>query len=164
MGMGFSQIIVNEPRNRSYAVFPRETVSIPYSAPIHRQYKTEQLERQNQIKRCIHQIETSQYIKPNWDSYNAPAPTEESIHTTILFTRCCFLEEFIPDDIGAMAEGGMTVSFMENNKYAAVEFYNSGEVVALLSRPVDSDVWEISSNILAFQEVIRQIKQFLFLG
>jgi hypothetical protein len=155
MGMGFLQLNTNTPKQNTFGVFQREPQLTSFRLPV-RSHDDEE-----KYKRLKRQIEESRKVQANWDSYNAPAPTPQSIDATLPFIRVCYLEQLIPDDYGAMAEGGITVSFMKNGRYAAVEFYNSGEMVALLSRPVDSDVWEFSSNILEFQKVIRQIRHFL---
>ncbi len=118
-------------------------------------------QRSLRIQKCLTQLEQTKNVKENWDSYGAPAPSLTAIQSAIPLITSCFSTDCIPDDIGAMVEGGITVSFMKNNKYAAVEFYNSGEVVALLSRPINSDIWEPQMNALGIGKLIHQIRNFL---
>jgi hypothetical protein len=156
--MGLYTILKAHSENAGYW-FQMESPIVTYSFP--QKQQTARLDVRPEVQNCLEQFRRLSTIQANWDSYNAPAPRIETIEGSVPFVKMCLYMNLIPDDIGASVEGGITISFTKNEKYAAVEFYNSGETLALLSRPIGSDVWEPKLDPIGIAELIKQLKYFL---
>lgn len=71
--------------------------------------------------------EALQALEDNWDTYNAPAPTAQSIEAAKGF----FEQSYGDPRVAASAEGGIAVSYANAKAGWMVEFYNDGSVATL---------------------------------
>lgn len=90
---------------------------------------------------------------------NAPAS-----HTQVFALAMLDLlknQDFSPTRIVASAEGGIAICFVKGDKYADVEFLNTGEILGVQSdrrsRPV---AWEIDQNARDFTRAAVWIREF----
>lgn len=99
-------------------------------------------------------------LEDGWDSYNAEPPNRKAIANlkkALFVTRRL---ELLPSDVCPSVEGGTGIYFAENNKYADIEFFNSGEILVGLSNKIDKPrVKEIRINEI--DETLNEIIEFL---
>lgn len=108
-------------------------------------------------------------LSDGWDSYNAPCPNEKSINTAKDVLNCLSRNELYPTKIMPSVEGGVYFLFTKSNKYADLECYNDGHLVASMSDSSDGMMEPITwyvhlgnnkkSNI---DESIKKILSFLY--
>lgn len=97
-----------------------------------------------------------------WDSYEAPAPNEWSVALADKFLDLLITEQLYPTSIMASAEGGVGVCFKVRDRYADLEFMNSGEVIGVrYEGKTQPTVWETDSSPNALSESIKYIREYL---
>src|SRR5437764_2133473 len=70
--------------------------------------------------------------------------------------------QIVPTRIVASAEGGIAICFMNDEKYADIEFLNSGEILGVVSNRRDKPtVWEIDPSSRELMGAALRISQFL---
>lgn len=70
-------------------------------------------------------------LRPNWDSYGAPAPNGRSIANAIRVLHLLESLNFDPTRILPSAEGGVGICFVREDRYADIECSNEGEVLGV---------------------------------
>ena len=85
-------------------------------------------------------------LEENWNTYGASAPNETAIENAARALEHLSNLDVRPDRIAASTEGGVAISFFENRKYADMEFFNSGEIAAIVSDSIDREVWEVPES------------------
>ena len=104
-------------------------------------------------------LKRTEALAPGWDTYGAESPNgvARALAGKILDT----LEAnwLPPTRLMPSSEGGIAISFVEGNKRAEIEIYNTGEVVAAtysaVSEPV---VWEIDNIDVGLIGAISDIR------
>ena len=99
-------------------------------------------------------------LKRGWDSYNAEPPSQAAITKAKQIAKQLTLQ---PTKITPSAEGGVAITFIKGRRYADIECFNEGSVVAGISsgngRPA---CWELNpKDPNAIGWTIRQIRIFL---
>ena len=108
-------------------------------------------------------------LSDGWDSYNnTPCPNEKSINTAKDVLNCLSRNKLYPTKIMPSVEGGVYFLLTKSNKYADLECYNDGHLVAGMSNSSDEMMEPITwyvhldnnkkSNI---DESIKRILSFL---
>jgi hypothetical protein len=114
------------------------------------------------LKMVFTQLLKTLRASDNWNGYGSPAPKVQTIQRAIPFLVACLGVGLIPNDIGASPEGGMALSFFKDDGYVAVEFYDSGETLALLAQKgVESTIWEPETDQKGVLKLIATIFNFL---
>ena len=90
----------------------------------------------------IQKLEELKVLKCNWDTYGASAPNETAIKSATRALQQLYQLDVRPDRVAPSTEGGIVISFFEDPKYADIEFFNSGEIAAIISDADDRKVWK----------------------
>lgn len=70
-------------------------------------------------------------------------------------------DQFLPSRVVASAEGGVAICFSKDNKYADIEFLNSGEILGVISNRRDRPVaWEITASPSELARASVRIRHF----
>jgi hypothetical protein len=70
-------------------------------------------------------------------------------------------DQFLPSRVVASAEGGVAICFSKGNKYADIEFLNSGEILGVVSNRRDRPVaWEIAATPSDLARASVRIRHF----
>ncbi len=99
-------------------------------------------------------------LQAGWDGYDAEIPSREAItHARIAITNLQTLN-ILPNDVCPSVEGGTGIYFIRENKYADLEFFNTGELlVGLSDRVNEPKVIELSVDDI--DAAIQRIIEFL---
>jgi len=84
--------------------------------------------RIDQNRRSVHALAK---LRPNWDSYGAPAPSGRSIANAIRVLNLLESLNLDPTRILPSAEGGVGICFVREDRYADIECSNDGEVLGV---------------------------------
>jgi len=99
------------------------------------------------MEEATNTLDALRKLAPNWDSYGAEPPGQDALHRAHEVLEALDAMRFRPDRVAASAEGGVAIAFVREQRYADVECYNSGEILAVTSdgrgRP---EVWEVAPN------------------
>lgn len=102
-------------------------------------------------------------LQDNWDSYGAEAPEEAAIGRMRRIINRIQRYNLVPSSIDASAEGGVCVSFRHGEKYADIECFNNGEVLAVTSlNEGDAEVWEIADLDLDLERALEKLCEFFW--
>ena len=101
-------------------------------------------------------------LDTGWDGFKAEPPSREALKQAGCVLRILHDIEFRPDRIDASAEGGITFAFLAGNRYADIECFNSGEILAVTSdRISEPTVWEVTSTESAIQAASERLKVYV---
>jgi hypothetical protein len=101
-------------------------------------------------------------LSANWDSYGAESPNDTALNWTKEVLRILFHLDFPPTKITPSVENGVGISFICNNKYADIECFNEGDILAITSDGQGNpEVWEVEATTLGITSTIEKIRVFL---
>jgi len=95
----------------------------------------------------IARLEAFRKLAPGWDSYEAPPPNETAVRSARNILRLVHEQEDVsPVHLAPSAEGGVLLVFPgDGSKYADIECYNDGEILAILSEPAgEPTIWPLA--------------------
>jgi len=97
-----------------------------------------------------------------WDGFKAEPPTEEALCWADRVLGLLHNLDFRPDRIDASAEGGITLAFISGNRYADIECFNSGEILAATSNRIDEpDVWEVAASEASIRSTLERLRAYV---
>jgi len=102
-------------------------------------------------------------LPADWNGHDAPAPSKVACDLADR-VLCAFSYKDIPRPrIAPSVEGGVGISFEQADRYAFIECYNDGEIVAgVSSRESGQDAWEVNAKKwLDLHRCARRIADFL---
>lgn len=101
-------------------------------------------------------------LQKDWDSYEADAPNSASIELTRHIIGQLAANDFEPSRIDPSAEGGICLSFQRGRRYADVECFNSGELLAVTSLGGDeTEVWDVGDIDQGLSGSLDKLRAFL---
>jgi hypothetical protein len=109
-------------------------------------------------------LEAFRDLAPGWDSYDAPPPNETALRSARNVLRLVQEQEDVPAvHVAPSAEGGVLVVFSgDGPKYADIECFNDGEVLAILSAPEgEPTIWPLDPEKERLQAALARIAAFL---
>lgn len=101
-------------------------------------------------------------LENDWDGYGADRPSERAIRAAQDSLQALVEANLQPTSVDPSAEGGVCISFRKNGRYADIEFFNSGEVLAVTSTGHDdSKVWQVSEHGRSLPLAVEKIRRFI---
>jgi|SanBayMetagenome_1026888.scaffolds.fasta_scaffold42718_2 hypothetical protein len=114
------------------------------------------------ITECYEKLKQLSNLPANWDSYGAEPPNNVALNWAREILKILFKMEFPPTRITASVENGVGISFICEHKYADIECFNKGNILAVISdRKGIPEVWEVESTTVAITSAIDKICKFL---
>jgi hypothetical protein len=111
-------------------------------------------------KDAVEKVVALSSIEDDWNSYGATAPNSDAIGNAAhaLFILAGF--GLTPTHVSPSSEGGVTLSFTKHDKFAAIEFYNTGEGAAVISKPdSETQAWDFEPSTSDYPELARHIQR-----
>jgi hypothetical protein len=97
-------------------------------------------------------------LEMGWDSYDAEPPNTVSLYWAKQILEILFDMNFCPMKIVPSAENGVGIVFRKGDRYADVECFNTGEIVAVTNtRSTESEAWEIAPSPEALKAALERI-------
>ena len=101
-------------------------------------------------------------LPANWDSYGTENPSRMAIITALAIAKAFVEFDLLPDAISASSEGGVAICFMRNQRYADIECFNSGDVLAVrYSKNDEPKAWVVEPSPDATNATIRTVSAYL---
>ena len=98
----------------------------------------------------------------NWDSYGAEPPNETALAHARDVLDAMSEADLKPSHLDPSAENGVCLSFTQGSRYADIECFNSGEILAVTSsgdgKPI---VWEVPATAIDIKLAVRRIQAYL---
>lgn len=98
----------------------------------------------------------------NWDSYGAEPPNSTALYWARIALNILDEMSFRPNHITPSVENGIGISFISDNKYADIECFNTGEILAVTSdRKEKPNVWKVVNNQDDIKSALENIRVFI---
>ena len=115
-----------------------------------------------EMGRWVKSIDEALLLRHGWDSYDAAPPNAKSAEIARDFLSALEELDFHPAAVVPSVEGGMAVCFVDRGRVAQVEFFNDGDVVAVMySDEDDPIVWELESERAEFLRAAKRIRVYI---
>ena len=120
--------------------------------------------RKSDVAAQLSSLGSFRNLHRGWDSYEAEPPSETALENAQRFIR--FLmdsESSLPVRVAPSAEGGVTLVLSSGgSRYADIECFNDGEVLAIISEPAqEPTIWPVTLDEEDLGTVLAQITIFL---
>ena len=103
-------------------------------------------------------------LSRGWDTYKAEAPSSISIIAASRIGKKFIQLGLVPDVVVPSSEGGVALCFLRNPKYADVECFNTGEVLAVrYSANQDPVAWSITLDDATIDATAAAFSEFFSL-
>jgi hypothetical protein len=112
----------------------------------------------------ISRLETFRGLAPGWDSYDAPPPNETALRNGRIVLEFVHEQEEVPPvHVAPSVEGGVLLVFSAGGpKYADIECYNDGEILAILSESSgEPTIWRLILEEEHLQTAFERIAAFI---
>ena len=107
-------------------------------------------------------LESTARLLQGWDTYFADAPNDHARAMAWKIVAVLEQESLPPTRLMPSSEGGIAISFVEDDNRAELEIYNTGEIaVATYSSRSEPVVWELDPTDSALKNAIDQIRVHL---
>lgn len=103
-------------------------------------------------------------LPANWNGMNSepPNPTATKNAWEILYISYNKFSLSANIKIRASAENGLSVSFTNRGKRAAIECYNKGNILAATyGKQVETEIWDVGQSDIEIEETLERINAFI---
>ncbi|HEV3157223.1 MAG TPA: hypothetical protein VGZ00_07745 [Candidatus Baltobacteraceae bacterium] len=113
------------------------------------------------LNRLESQIQETETLLDDWDSYGAPPPNQEALRWARESVPLADSERFLPHNIAASAEGGIALCWDDKDVHAYIEFSNDGSAVSVMYRGMeDPYVREFSPEQTTITGMLGEVRVF----
>jgi hypothetical protein len=99
-----------------------------------------------EVNRKLQEMRT---LVRDWNSYGAESPNETSLNRAAQTLTQLQDRLFVPTKIVPSSEGGVAICFIQGDRYADIEFLNTGENLAVTySEAEEPNVWSIEDGMM----------------
>lgn len=120
--------------------------------------------RRADVAAQLSRLDSFRSLQTGWDSYEAEPPNETALENArqvlLLFIES---ESSLPIRVAPSAEGGVALIFSKgDSKYADIECFNDGEILAITSEPAqEPTIWPLTLDEEAVYTAFERITTFL---
>lgn len=101
-------------------------------------------------------------LKTGWDSYGAEPPNESALSISDRILSLLSAHTLAVDGIVPSPEGGVGIVFYHDERYADIEIFNNGEILAVVDDKIEKpDVWDVSNDTDDIVATLDKIHGFL---
>lgn len=101
-------------------------------------------------------------LPANWDSYGANPPNSIALFWGRESLTVLFEMNFPPTQITPSVEEGVGICFIRGKKYADIECFNTGEILAVTSDSQGNpNVWEVNPSREELKNSLQRIRVYL---
>ncbi len=138
---------------------PEQNVGFSKSSPTSKSAKFLSI---SQFKEFYRKLDELANLPENWDSYGAEPPNNLAISLAHKALDVLTEMNFRPSRVTPSVENGIGISFIFEDKYADIECFNTGEVLAVISDGKEiPDVWEVELTRQGLKSAVGKIRVFL---
>ncbi len=112
---------------------------------------------------AISELDELARLSSDWDEYGGvAAPNSQAIENARRIIKVLHEKNLRPSGIAPCPEEGVTLSFLREERSAAIECYNTGEIIAVTSaRDADPTVWSLNNDRRQLRTTVETIQVFL---
>ncbi len=107
----------------------------------------------------VSKIHLMRQLSPDWSSHESKPPNAVARDNAVEVLKVLAELDLRPTHVDPSVEEGVCLSFRSGHKYADIECFNSGEVLAIISDESSEDVWDVMER--GFKSAVVRINQFV---
>lgn len=111
------------------------------------------------LSQAYRKVSAMRSLPEGWCSYDSARPNERSISAAIQVLSMLAEFQIEPTHLDPSVEEGICISFRSGDRYADIECFNSGEVLAVTSDSASSEVWDVA--VRGIENAVVRIGSFL---
>ncbi|MCL1468907.1 hypothetical protein [Argonema galeatum] len=112
--------------------------------------------------KSIRKLQKLENLPANWDSYGANPPNSIALLWGRKSLTVLFEMNFPPTQITPSVEEGIGICFIRGKKYADIECFNTGEILAVTSDGQGNpNVWEVNPSREELKNSLERIRVYL---
>jgi len=101
-------------------------------------------------------------LDSDWDGYGTSAPNRVAMDCARKIVERLLKINFPPQAIVPSAEGGVGITFRKDDRYAALEICNDGEIVVLTEiAEGEPTIWVEQATDLNLKKTLRSLRAFV---
>jgi hypothetical protein len=114
------------------------------------------------VLKAKEEIESLTSLPDDWNGYNSKCPNTKAATFATLLLDEAFKLNLQPNRISPSAEGGIAISYFNQNKYADIECLNNGKILAVKTgKTNETEVWEVSTDANSLSCAIIELSNFV---
>jgi hypothetical protein len=111
---------------------------------------------------ALERLEVTIALQPNWDTYGAEPPNETALRLARCILSSLEVNFLPPTRVMPSVEGGIALSFVEQDNRADIEVYNTGEIAAAIYSALEApESWAILDLERSLRSAINRIRVHL---
>ena len=123
---------------------------------------TKKLAPNSQVNEMDSQLQALCNLPSNWNSYGAEPPNEEALCWAKVALKTMNFMGISPAKLVPSAEDGISIVFINGEKYADIECFNSGEILGVISDGQGKpQVWEIKPDSKSIKTALEKIREYI---
>lgn len=147
--------------NSQNSAVTKMKVTPSYSYAINRYYKASTAES-SKLHKLESKLSQLRKLGSNWDGYDSPKPNLHAFANARTIIDIAHKLNNFPTSITPSVEGGIGLTFEGISKYAVVECFNDGEIVAIGSnRNGETKSWTLAGSDSELQQTIEEIYTYV---
>ncbi|MCL1470644.1 hypothetical protein [Argonema antarcticum] len=150
----------NSTKNKVY--LDQKSFSRSAAKPYIAQTETPKTGEEAWFLKSIRKLQKLENLPANWDSYGANPPNSIALFWGRESLTVLFEMNFPPTQITPSVEEGIGICFIRGKKYADIECFNTGEILAVTSDGQGNpNVWEVNPSGEELKNSLERIRVYL---
>lgn len=114
------------------------------------------------LKRFNDDLQALAALESDWDSYGSQPPNMTAIELARTVLEVLAEMGLMPLSLAPSPDEGVSISFLKGKRLAAIECFNTGEIVAVTSDGSGSPrVWGVGVDREAIREALEEMRDFV---
>lgn len=140
----------------------QKTFSRSSAKPYSTQTYTPKTGEEAWLLKSTRKLQELENLPANWDSYGANPPNSIALFWGRESLTVLFEMNFPPTQITPSVEEGVGICFIRGKKYADIECFNTGEILAVTSDGQGNpNVWEVNPSREELKNSLQRIRVYL---
>ncbi|MEZ6146963.1 MAG: hypothetical protein R3B91_16410 [Planctomycetaceae bacterium] len=100
-------------------------------------------------------------LDDSWHAFGGLPPNEVAISLATTVLEAAAELDFEPDNVDPSVDEGVCISFRDGNRYADIECFNTGDILAAESTGADPEIWEVDDSDDGIEGAVARILDFI---
>lgn len=107
-------------------------------------------------------LKSMRNLRNNWDGFGSAAPNAMALRVACDVLLALHEDALSPTEIGPSVEEGVTVSFVNGDRYAFIEIYNDGDIaVGYFEGDNDPKTYEFDDSLEQIKQASLKVLEFI---
>jgi len=107
-------------------------------------------------------LKSMRNLRNNWDGFGSAAPNAMALRVACDVLLALHEDALSPTEIGPSVEEGVTVSFVNGDRYAFIEIYNDGDIaVGYFEGDNDPKTYEFDDSFEQIKQASLKVLEFI---